>query len=73
MSLVSKLKLVLSHTTERFYFHQNVLPLLMSAIPILRSVLKNEFTNDKIAIAFPDEGMQSCTPYRWEQIKVHQT
>jgi ribose-phosphate pyrophosphokinase len=41
---------------ERFYFGLNVIPLLQSAIPLLQKQLKIAHSNEKIAIAFPDEG-----------------
>lgn len=41
---------------ERFYFHNNVIPILESAIPIFLSKLKESHQNEKIAIAFPDDG-----------------
>ncbi|KAK2075995.1 hypothetical protein QBZ16_001331 [Prototheca wickerhamii] len=41
---------------ERFYFGQNVLPLLESGIPLLRERLKKLPDQDKITIAYPDEG-----------------
>lgn len=41
---------------ERFYFTDNVIPILASATPILLSRLESHHKNEKIAIAFPDEG-----------------
>jgi len=41
---------------ERFYFTDGVLPLLVSAIPQFINALKTKHSEEKIAIAFPDEG-----------------
>jgi len=41
---------------ERFYFTDCVIPVLQSAIPILKRKLKDSHKNDNLAIAFPDEG-----------------
>ena len=41
---------------ERFYFSDNVIPRLESAIPLLNQVLSSRPDKDKISIAFPDEG-----------------
>lgn len=41
---------------ERFYFGNNVIPILMSAIPLLRNRLREAHSGDKLSIAFPDEG-----------------
>lgn len=41
---------------ERFYFGDNVIPRLESAIPLLNRVLGRREDRDKISIAFPDEG-----------------
>ena len=43
-------------TKKRFYFGDSVIPVLLSAIPIFISTLKTHHKNEKIAIAFPDEG-----------------
>jgi len=41
---------------ERFYFGDYVVPILSSAIPIFVEQLEKQHKNEKIAIAFPDEG-----------------
>jgi len=41
---------------ERFYFGDNVIPILSSAIPLFAEQLKKAHTNENISIAFPDEG-----------------
>lgn len=41
---------------ERFYFGQNVLPLLESGIPLLRERLQQLPNQESITIAYPDEG-----------------
>jgi len=41
---------------ERFYFGDNVVPILSSAIPIFVDQLRRDHASEKIAIAFPDEG-----------------
>eukprot|EP01100_Stratorugosa_tubuloviscum_P011428 TRINITY_DN5098_c0_g1_i1.p1 TRINITY_DN5098_c0_g1~~TRINITY_DN5098_c0_g1_i1.p1 ORF type:complete len:339 (-),score=96.65 TRINITY_DN5098_c0_g1_i1:170-1186(-) len=41
---------------NRFYFSDNLIPVLCSAIPIFLNELKNNLKEDNIAIAFPDEG-----------------
>jgi len=41
---------------ERFYFGDNVVPILSSAIPIFVDQLSKKHNNEEIAIAFPDEG-----------------
>jgi len=40
----------------RFYFHDSILPVLLSAMPLVMDLLKTRFANDDVAIAFPDEG-----------------
>mmetsp|Transcript_12165 Transcript_12165/g.34305 ORF Transcript_12165/g.34305 Transcript_12165/m.34305 type:complete len:326 (-) Transcript_12165:3-980(-) len=45
------------HLQERFYFNDFTVPLLVSAIPLLLSVLKTQAAQP-IAVAFPDEGAQ---------------
>jgi len=41
---------------ERFYFGDNVVPILSSAIPIFINQLKDAHLQEEIAIVFPDEG-----------------
>ncbi|KAI6648496.1 Ribose-phosphate pyrophosphokinase 4-like [Oopsacas minuta] len=41
---------------ERFYFSDNVIPRLETAIPLLNQVLSSRADRGKISIAFPDEG-----------------
>jgi len=41
---------------ERFYFGDNVVPILSSAIPVFVEQLTFQHSLEKIAIAFPDEG-----------------
>jgi len=41
---------------ERFYFSDNVVPVLISAIPLLKKRLREEPDADRISIAYPDEG-----------------
>jgi len=41
---------------NRFYFRDSVLPILVSALPLLVDVLKTNHKHESIAIAFPDEG-----------------
>eukprot|EP00927_Polykrikos_kofoidii_P069731 TRINITY_DN65313_c0_g1_i1.p1 TRINITY_DN65313_c0_g1~~TRINITY_DN65313_c0_g1_i1.p1 ORF type:complete len:344 (-),score=57.36 TRINITY_DN65313_c0_g1_i1:50-1081(-) len=41
---------------ERFYFRDSILPILLSAMPILLNVLRTRYASEPIAIAFPDEG-----------------
>jgi len=43
---------------ERFYFGDNIIPVLSSAVPIFLEFLKKNHSNEKIAVAFPDEGAQ---------------
>jgi ribose-phosphate pyrophosphokinase len=41
---------------ERFYFGENVVPILTSAIPIFVEHLNRAHANENVAIVFPDEG-----------------
>jgi len=41
---------------ERFYFGDNVVPILSSAIPLFVARLKEQHKDEPIAIVFPDEG-----------------
>lgn len=41
---------------ERFYFHNNIIPILVTAVPLFLDVLAAEYEQDEVAIAFPDEG-----------------
>eukprot|EP01006_Ploeotia_vitrea_P057548 TRINITY_DN68188_c9_g2_i2.p1 TRINITY_DN68188_c9_g2~~TRINITY_DN68188_c9_g2_i2.p1 ORF type:complete len:313 (-),score=23.69 TRINITY_DN68188_c9_g2_i2:1758-2696(-) len=41
---------------ERFYFHDNVVPCLLSAIPALLRILKQKYKQEELAIVFPDDG-----------------
>jgi ribose-phosphate pyrophosphokinase len=41
---------------ERFYFHDSILPVLLSAMPLLLNLLKTRYENEPISVAFPDEG-----------------
>mmetsp|Transcript_26817 Transcript_26817/g.37757 ORF Transcript_26817/g.37757 Transcript_26817/m.37757 type:complete len:329 (-) Transcript_26817:68-1054(-) len=41
---------------NRFYFGDTILPLLTSAIPLFQDALKQNHANEKIVIAFPDDG-----------------
>ncbi|KAH9496214.1 ribose phosphate diphosphokinase subunit prs4 [Bulinus truncatus] len=41
---------------ERFYFSDNVIPRLETAIPLLQRVLNSHPQKDKLALAFPDDG-----------------
>eukprot|EP01128_Nolandella_sp_AFSM9_P001881 TRINITY_DN12282_c0_g1_i1.p1 TRINITY_DN12282_c0_g1~~TRINITY_DN12282_c0_g1_i1.p1 ORF type:complete len:358 (+),score=67.32 TRINITY_DN12282_c0_g1_i1:69-1076(+) len=43
---------------NRFYFGDNVIPILLSGVPIIKAQLKNEHGDEPITIAFPDEGAQ---------------
>jgi len=53
----SKLVLFDIHTLQnRFYFSDNVIPVMLSAIPLFIEQLKLNHANEKISIAFPDEG-----------------
>jgi len=40
----------------RFYFQDNCLPVLLSAMPLLKNMLHDRYSDDSIAVAFPDEG-----------------
>lgn len=40
----------------RFYFQDNCLPVLLSAMPLFKNLLHQRYSDDNIAIAFPDEG-----------------
>lgn len=47
------------HTLQnRFYFGESVIPLLVTAIPLVIERIKAEYKEDTISIAFPDEGAQ---------------
>lgn len=41
---------------ERFYFGTNIIPLLVTAIPLFIDVLHTDHKDEAISIAFPDEG-----------------
>lgn len=41
---------------ERFYFHNNIIPILETAVPLFLEKLKESHKGEKIAIAFPDDG-----------------
>jgi ribose-phosphate pyrophosphokinase len=41
---------------ERFYFHNNIIPILVTAIPLFLDVLSSVHASQEVAIAFPDEG-----------------
>lgn len=41
---------------ERFYFGDSIVPVLLSATPLIVHVLNTRYKNDSIAICFPDEG-----------------
>jgi len=41
---------------ERFYFGNNVIPVLLSAIPLFKEQLKKCHKDDNVCIAFPDDG-----------------
>jgi len=41
---------------ERFYFGDNVIPCLCSAIPLFLDKLRADHSQEKIVIAFPDDG-----------------
>ncbi|KAK0055578.1 ribose-phosphate pyrophosphokinase 4, partial [Biomphalaria pfeifferi] len=41
---------------ERFYFSDNVIPRLETAIPLLQRVLSTHPHKDKLSLAFPDDG-----------------
>eukprot|EP01121_Diplochlamys_sp_Union-15-3_P014811 TRINITY_DN477_c0_g1_i3.p1 TRINITY_DN477_c0_g1~~TRINITY_DN477_c0_g1_i3.p1 ORF type:complete len:319 (-),score=40.31 TRINITY_DN477_c0_g1_i3:58-1014(-) len=41
---------------ERFYFGNNVIPLLLTAIPAFKEKLEENHKGESIAIAFPDDG-----------------
>lgn len=41
---------------ERFYFSDNVIPILATAIPLLLKRIESHHAEEKIAVAFPDEG-----------------
>mmetsp|Transcript_109916 Transcript_109916/g.154134 ORF Transcript_109916/g.154134 Transcript_109916/m.154134 type:complete len:365 (+) Transcript_109916:41-1135(+) len=40
----------------RFYFQDSILPVLLSAMPLLLNLLKTRFSTEAVAVAFPDEG-----------------
>eukprot|EP00437_Effrenium_voratum_P029706 CAMPEP_0181411972 /NCGR_PEP_ID=MMETSP1110-20121109/8176_1 /TAXON_ID=174948 /ORGANISM="Symbiodinium sp., Strain CCMP421" /LENGTH=361 /DNA_ID=CAMNT_0023534659 /DNA_START=40 /DNA_END=1122 /DNA_ORIENTATION=- len=40
----------------RFYFQDSILPVLLSAMPLLLNLLKTRFASEAVAVAFPDEG-----------------
>lgn len=40
----------------RFYFQDSILPVLLSAMPLLLNLLKTRFSSEEVAVAFPDEG-----------------
>lgn len=41
---------------ERFYFSSNIIPILMTAVPLFLDILNSNHQNEKISIAFPDDG-----------------
>ena len=41
---------------ERFYFHNNIIPILITAVPLFLDALSTHHHDEKVAIAFPDEG-----------------
>ncbi len=41
---------------ERFYFGDNLIPCLCSAVPLFLAALKANHASDKVVIAFPDDG-----------------
>jgi len=41
---------------ERFYFGDNILPCLNSAVPLFLAQLKSDHSTEKVVIAFPDDG-----------------
>jgi len=41
---------------NRFYFSDSVIPLLVSAVPLFVDVLKKKHKDEKVVIAYPDEG-----------------
>jgi phosphoribosylpyrophosphate synthetase len=41
---------------ERFYFHDNIIPILVTAVPLFLDILSGVHGNEDVAIAFPDEG-----------------
>jgi phosphoribosylpyrophosphate synthetase len=40
----------------RFYFQDNCLPVLLSAMPLLENLLRNRYHGDCVAVCFPDDG-----------------
>lgn len=40
----------------RFYFQDSILPVLLSAMPLLLGLLRERYASEDVAIAFPDEG-----------------
>lgn len=40
----------------RFYFQDTILPVLLSAMPLLMNLLEERYSGKSIAVAFPDEG-----------------
>lgn len=40
----------------RFYFQDQILPVLLSAMPLFMELLEKRYAKEKIAVAFPDEG-----------------
>jgi len=40
----------------RFYFQDNCLPVLLSAMPLFKNLLHDRYSGEPVAIAFPDEG-----------------
>lgn len=40
----------------RFYFQDSILPVLLTAMPLLGDLMKTRFQAESIAVAFPDEG-----------------
>merc|ERR1712032_1455090 len=40
----------------RFYFQDAILPVLLSAMPLLMDLLKRRYSDESVVVAFPDEG-----------------
>eukprot|EP01119_Soliformovum_irregulare_P004277 TRINITY_DN15274_c0_g1_i1.p1 TRINITY_DN15274_c0_g1~~TRINITY_DN15274_c0_g1_i1.p1 ORF type:complete len:340 (+),score=95.42 TRINITY_DN15274_c0_g1_i1:124-1020(+) len=55
---------------NRFYFGDNMIPLLVSAVPLFVDVLKTEHAKEKIVIAFPDDGAAKRFSSKFEGYQV---
>jgi len=55
---------------ERFYFSDNVIPILSSAFPLFLEQLEKKHANEKIAIAFPDDGAYKRFNNQFKNFKI---